>query len=180
MEDRLTRRALVALTAVGALQLCGCGAPRMPPSARHPLMGVEAPAFEGEGSGIRTVGVPGDYLTRVTVVDFWASWCAACNVTMPALEMLFRERQVDGVMVIGVSVDESEGAAVRMAQRLRTSFPIVMDPSRRIASDYGVSQLPLTFVIDANGRVRWVGDDPGLARRAVEVLLSEGRRPVLQ
>ena len=173
--------ALGAMLAVGLL--LGCGATKMPPSVRHPLMNQEAPSFEADASGVRTVGVPGDFLTKVTVLDFWASWCAACTVSMPALDALFRRRQSDGVMVVGVSVDESEGAAAYMAQRLGTSFPIVMDPNRNIANEYGVFQVPLTFVIDGNSRVRWVGNDPEAARRAVDVVLAEGlggRRPVLE
>ena len=183
MRGKLVRqeigRRVVLGAAVGTL-LSGCGGPRMPPSLRHPLMNTAAPEFEAEAMGTRAVGVPGDYLTRVVVVDFWASWCAACTVSMPALDALFREHQADGVMVIGVSVDESTRAAVRMAQLTRTTFPVVMDPDRRIANEYGVSQVPLTFVIDGNGTVRWVGNDPGDARRAAEKLLSEGRMPVLQ
>ncbi|EYF03565.1 peroxiredoxin family protein [Chondromyces apiculatus] len=179
MRGKRSWQGVVLAAAAGAL-LAGCGGPKMPSSVRHPLMNTAAPVFEAEAMGTREVGVPGDYLTRVIVVDFWASWCAACTVSMPALDALFRERQADGVMVIGVSVDDSAGAAMRMARQTGTTFPIVMDPDQRLASEYGVSQVPLTFVIDGNGTVRWVGNDPGQARRAAEILLSEGRMPVLQ
>lgn len=181
---RARRAALAGAAAAAAGLLLGCRGRSLPPSVRHPLLNAEAPSFEAEGSGARAVGVPAaDFLTRVIVLDFWASWCAACVVSMPALDALFRERQTEGVMVIGVSVDESEGAAAMMAQRLQASFPIVMDPDRRIANDYGVFQIPLTFVIDGGGRVVWVGNDPNGARRAVDWVLSEGlagRRPVLE
>jgi cytochrome c biogenesis protein CcmG/thiol:disulfide interchange protein DsbE len=183
--ERARRAAGTASAAAAIVLLVGCGPGAMPPSARHPLAGGVAPEFETESTGARTVGVPGGYRTRVIVLDFWASWCPACNVTLPALDALWRDRKQDGVMVIGISVDETEQAADLTAQRLGASFPIVSDPYQRIAGRYGVAKVPLTFVIDGSGTVRWVGRDPSDAERAVEVVLAEGagpggRRPVLE
>jgi len=155
----------------------------MPPSMPHPLQGGAAPEFESEATGMRTVGVPGGYRTRVIVIDFWASWCPACSTTLPALDDLYRDRREDGVMVIGVSVDETQGAAEATARNLGATFPIVNDPYQRIAGQYGVAEVPLTFVIDGAGTVRWIGRDPESARHAVDVVLAEGagrRRPVLE
>lgn len=145
----------------------------MPASSPHPLAGEPAPAFEGESTLGRDVGVPGDERTRVTVVDFWAPFCAACQVTIPALGELYDDYRREGVMVIGVAVDESEEAAQRTATRLGGRFPIVMDGGGRIAGSYRVHQVPLTFVLDREGRVRWVGREMGEARRAVRFLLRE-------
>jgi cytochrome c biogenesis protein CcmG, thiol:disulfide interchange protein DsbE len=146
----------------------------MPSSVRHPLVGDAAPEFHAESTAEGPVDVPGDRSTRVTVIDFWASWCAACSLTLPALDVLYRERRADGVAVIGVSIDDSEATAVALARRLGASFPIVADPELRLAGPYRVAQIPLTFVVDGAGTVRWVGRDPESTRRAVDVLLSEG------
>jgi cytochrome c biogenesis protein CcmG, thiol:disulfide interchange protein DsbE len=166
----------VALGA-GALLALGCGPGAMPASVHHPLVGSTAPEFQAESTAARSVGVPGSRRIRVTVIDFWASWCAACSHTMPALDKLWRDHKTDGVMVIGVSVDDSEQAADTGAHELGASFPIVADPYQHLAGTYGVAKVPLTFVVDGAGTVRWVGRDPGSARRAVDVLLSEGARP---
>lgn len=107
----------------------------------------------------------------MTVVDFWASWCEACQDTIPALDDLWRDLRHDGVLVIGVSVDESAAVADSAAQHLGASFPIVV--SQRIAARYGISKVPLTFVVDGRGMIRWVGRDPSEMRRAVEFLLRE-------
>jgi cytochrome c biogenesis protein CcmG/thiol:disulfide interchange protein DsbE len=146
----------------------------MPESVRHPLVGSAAPPFHAESTAARPVGVPGSRRTQVTVIDFWASWCASCGRTMPALDRLWRDHRTDGVAVIGVSVDESGVAVDAVAHELGATFPIVADPDQRIAGSYGVAQVPLTFVVDGAGTVRWVGRDPEAARRAVDVLLSEG------
>ncbi|HTN83701.1 MAG TPA: TlpA disulfide reductase family protein [Sorangium sp.] len=165
------RSGVGALLAASALLGCGPGA--MPASVRHPLVGSAAPEFHAESTSAVTVGVPGTRRTRVTVIDFWASWCASCSRTMPALDRLWRDRKADGVAVIGVNVDDSEAAAEAAAYELGATFPIVADLDQRLTGTYGVAQVPLTFVVDSAGTVRWVGRDPEGARRAVDVLLSE-------
>lgn len=160
--------------AAGALLAVGCGPGALPASVGHPLVGNTAPAFRADSTAARPVGVPGSARVRVTVIDFWAPWCAACARTVPALDALWRDRRADGVMVIGVGVDTSEVAADAGAHRLGASFPIVADPYQRLAGTYGVAQVPLTFVVDGGGTVRWVGRDPASARRAVDVVLHEG------
>ena len=59
------------------------------------------------------------------------------------------------------------------AQALHASFPIVVDASARFLRSYRVGQVPLTFVVDRSGTVRWVGRDPAAVRRAVEIVLAE-------
>ncbi|WP_437334432.1 TlpA disulfide reductase family protein [Sorangium sp. So ce296] len=174
--------ALASAAACATLAL-GCGPGAMPASVRHPLVGSSAPEFHAESTAAVTVGVPGTRRTRVTVIDFWASWCASCSRTLPALDELWRDRKADGVAVIGVNVDDSEAAAEAAAYELGATFPIVADLGQRLTGTYGVAQVPLTFVVDGAGTVRWVGRDPAIARRAVEVLLSErpaGARSVFE
>ena len=109
----------------------------------------------------------------MAVIEFRASWCAACEQTMPSLDALFQDKKAEGVMVIGVSLDETRDRAIAMSHRLGTTFPIVLDPRQRIASLYAVGKIPLTFVVDQKGTVRWIGRDPGDARRAVDAVLGE-------
>jgi cytochrome c biogenesis protein CcmG, thiol:disulfide interchange protein DsbE len=157
----------------GALALSSCGPGVMPPSLRHPLAGATAPSMAGLGGQPTEVGIWHGAPVRVTVVDFWASWCQGCQESLPALDALYRDKRGEGLSVIGVSVDERRDDAYAMAQSLHASFPIVVDEDARLASSYGVAQVPLTFVVDRSGTVRWVGRDPGAVRRAVEVVLSE-------
>ncbi|AUX48247.1 disulfide isomerase [Sorangium cellulosum] len=178
MQAKAARKVPVGVGVLPAAAACallalGCGPGAMPASVRHPLVGGAAPEFEAESTAAATVRVPGSRRTRVTVIDFWASWCGACSRTMPALDQLWRERRADGVAVIGVNVDDSDAAADAAAHELGATFPIVVDPGQRLSGTYGVAQVPLTFVVDAAGTVRWVGRDPASVRRAVEVLLAE-------
>jgi cytochrome c biogenesis protein CcmG/thiol:disulfide interchange protein DsbE len=151
-----------------ALALPACAS--MPPSLLHPLAGAQAPPLPAEAPSM--VGIPSGAPVKVTVLDFWASWCEGCQVSLPALDAIYRDKREDGVRVIGVSLDERAENAYALAAALHTSFPVVVDDGR-LASQFRVAQVPLTFVIDGNGTVRWVGRDPTAVRRAVSALLAE-------
>jgi len=153
--------------------LFGCGPGRMPASLGHPLAGSAAPEFHEASLDGREVNVPPSFRTRATVIDFWASWCAGCQESIPALDALYRSEHAEGVAVIGVSVDQASADAAGLIARLHASFPVVLDPDMQIAGSYGVAQVPITFVVDRRGTVRWVGRSPAEARRAVHVVLAE-------
>ena len=158
---------------LAVLPLVGCFLGPMPASVGHPLAGASAPEFREIDTADREVGLPGSPRTKVTVVDFWASWCGTCQAALPAMDALYRDKHRDGVMVIGVAVDESSDDALLMIQHLHATFPVVLDPGMRLAGTFAVGSLPTTFVIDRKGMIRWVGHDPSQALRAVEVVLHE-------
>jgi cytochrome c biogenesis protein CcmG, thiol:disulfide interchange protein DsbE len=154
------------------LPLLGCHA--MPASFNHPLAGAQAPALAKIADEPAQVGIPTTNATavKVTIIDFWASWCPGCQTSIPALEALYRERRGEGLRVVGVSVDEHPEHARAMAASLGASFPIVFDDGN-YASSYRVAQVPITFVVDANGTVRWVGREPAEVRDAALAVLAE-------
>ncbi len=144
----------------------------MPPSG-HRLTGAGAPPFDAVSTAGRDVGVPGRGKTKVTLLLFWASWCATCQAALPGLDAIYRDHKSDGMAMIGVSVDQSQKQAEYRAGELGTSFPIVMDESQNLVSAYGAGKVPLMFVIDRGGIVRWAGREPSFARSAVEAVLAE-------
>jgi cytochrome c biogenesis protein CcmG, thiol:disulfide interchange protein DsbE len=163
----------LAFALIAPSLLLGCGPGRMPASLGHPLAGAAAPEFHESAIDGREVDVPRSFRTLATVIDFWASWCAGCQESIPALDALYRDERHDGVLVIGVSVDQSRSDAEKLVERLHASFPVIFDPDMQIAGSYGVAQVPITFVVDERGTVRWVGRSPSEARRAVHVVLAE-------
>lgn len=162
-------RGLACLLLLG---LAECRAP-LPPSMAHPLVGYACPPIEENTVYGQPVVVPAFAPRRVTVVDFWASWCGACQDTMPALEAIWRSRKDDNLLVVGVSLDDRAEEAARGAEYFGVSFPIVHDSTHRLASDFSVYQIPTTFVLDRRGAVRFVGRDPASIRRAVLALLDD-------
>ena len=168
-------RAVATLAALicAATMATACNAPRMPGSSGHPLDGGEAPRFSVQSQAARDVGVPGSPTTRVTVLDFWASWCVPCVRSLPGMERLYRSHHAEGLQVIGVNIDEEASVAEQAAADAGTTFPVVHDPQGRVARSYGIRSIPMTFVIDGQGIVRWSGRDPEAMRVAVETLLLE-------
>ncbi len=170
-SPRNIARVSLVLAAILALALGGCAA-TMPPSMSHPLLGQPVPPFEAVSLDNQPLLVPAYGGAKATVLDFWASWCGSCQVTMPSLERLYRDRRRSGLVVVGISLDEHPEQALDGAYRFGVTFPVVHDRGQDLQSAFGVSQIPTTFVLDAAGRVRFVGSDPESIKRAVSALMD--------
>jgi peroxiredoxin len=89
---------------------------------------------------------------QVVVVNFWATWCPPCVAEMPALDRLHRALSRDGLVVLGVSVDEDEAALAAFIQKGGLSLKVLRDPGGTVATGaYRTTGYPETFVIDAAG-----------------------------
>lgn len=88
---------------------------------------------------------------RVVLVNFWATWCPPCVEEMPSLERLSRLLGPEGLVVLGVSVDEDEKAVRDFLARVAVSFPILRDPGAHTAAAYRTTGYPETFVIGRDG-----------------------------
>jgi cytochrome c biogenesis protein CcmG, thiol:disulfide interchange protein DsbE len=93
-----------------------------------------------------------DQRGKIVIINFWASWCPPCRAETPLLNASF-DRLGDDVVLIGVDVWDSESAAREFVEEYRVRYPVMRDGDGRVAIEYGVSGVPETFVIDADGRV---------------------------
>lgn len=94
------------------------------------------------------------YRGKVVLLDFWATWCAPCQVEMPRFAAWQTEYAAQGLQVIGISMDDDAGAAKRVVTKLRLNYPIAMGDAKLGERYGGVLGLPLTFLIDRHGVVR--------------------------
>jgi thiol-disulfide isomerase/thioredoxin len=110
---------------------------------------------------------------KVVLLDFWATWCGPCRILAPKLSALQARYGAQGLQVVGVTTESSEGAAL-FAQRTSMRYPIAVDPRAETTRAYAVSALPTLFVIDKRGVVRdvAVGYDPSRDAQ-IEALLKE-------
>lgn len=108
--------------------------------------------------------LPEDYATRIVaakkgrvlLVNFWATWCEPCKRELPAFEQFSAEQGEDGAVVLAINTGEDE-ATVRAfleAQGVE-GLNVLIDPEATVARTYGVIQIPVTFVIDQAGNVRY-------------------------
>jgi thiol-disulfide isomerase/thioredoxin len=91
---------------------------------------------------------------RPVIVDFWATWCGPCRFAMPHLQTMQDRYGKDGLVVIGVSVDDIPAERVRkFAERLGVSFTLAMANESMLDAYGPLRALPTTYFIDRNGEV---------------------------
>ena len=131
---------------------------RTPPPLRRGRMAppIELPDVES-GERISLA----DFENRVVLVNFWATWCKPCEDEMPAMERLYRGLRDSGFELVAVSADiEGDLELVReFRDRMAISFPIALDPAKRISELYQTMGFPESLLIDRDGTVveRYVG-----------------------
>lgn len=100
--------------------------------------------------------LPDSLKGKVLLVDFWASWCPPCVQSFPTMEELHRRFKDRGLVIIAVSVDEKATAVELFLKKHPASFSIVRDAEHRLVSAVDVSAMPTSFIVDAEGRVRFL------------------------
>ena len=95
-----------------------------------------------------------DYQGRVVLVNFWATWCPPCRAEMPELVRLQREHGKEGLQIIGITYPPEKKVRVRrFAKSLKVNYPIILG-TRQIKARFSSEEtLPLTVVINRDGKV---------------------------
>ncbi|MFQ5859088.1 MAG: TlpA family protein disulfide reductase, partial [Anaerolineae bacterium] len=114
--------------------------------------GDEAPGFRLEALDGGTLSLD-DLKGRTVLVNFWATWCNWCKYELPALQAVHEKYQDDGLVVVGVDVEEPRALVEAYVQRYGVSFPVVLDVEGATAEAYRVRGLPMTYFVDRNGAI---------------------------
>jgi cytochrome c biogenesis protein CcmG/thiol:disulfide interchange protein DsbE len=118
-----------------------------------PGVGSMAPAFtlnrlEGPGR-ISLASLRG----KPVVLNFWASWCEPCKGEAAVLQRDWTSYRDRGVVFLGVDYHDLASDARRFVSAHELTFPMLEDGSGKVTGDYGVSQVPETYVLNRQGRV---------------------------
>jgi cytochrome c biogenesis protein CcmG/thiol:disulfide interchange protein DsbE len=142
---------------VASLALLGCGPPTYPIPIAHPLLAKPLPGLHH----LRTLDGQSvdDALTagHPVVVKFFAQYCAPCMVTLPDAERVHEEHKE--TVFVGVDEDEGLETARALVTRFGITFPVVHDTSNALSGRFRVDSMPMTFVGDRQGTIRWVGGE---------------------
>lgn len=121
-----------------------------------------------------------DWQGKVVMLNFWATWCAPCREEMPALDRLQAELGGDDFEVVTIAtgrnaVDRIDAFFEEVGVE---TLPVLLDPRQQVARDMGVVGLPVTVLIDREGRevARYLGDaewDSDAAKALVAQLTAE-------
>ena len=122
------------------------------------LVGKKAPSFVAPKVGGQLVSLE-NYKNKPLVLNFWASWCPPCRDETPGMERIWRKYEDQGVVILGINVQDGEKEAQRYISEFGVTFSNALDLDGSITVDYGVTGLPVTFFIDNDSVItgRWVG-----------------------
>jgi len=152
----------VSLAALFIMMISSC----MRPGSRQEAVveiGRPAPKFKLPDLKGQEVSLD-QFKGKVVMLDFWATWCGPCQMTMPVIEKL--EKEYSGILVVlAINLQESKEEVAEYVHRQAVTSHVLMDESGSVGTVYGTDSIPMQFLIDKNGIVRHVqmGYSPRMA-----------------
>ena len=119
------------------------------------MVGRPAPVLRLKTLGGGELRVPAQ--GRVSLVVFWATWCAPCRAEAVWLKRLERDYHAQGLRIEGLSMDDSPAPAERFQRREAINYPLAMADVATARAFGGVLGLPALFLVGRDGRVLWQG-----------------------
>jgi len=110
---------------------------------------------------------------KVVVVNFWATWCPPCRKEMPDLETLYKQFKDQGLVILAIS-DEDAGKVAPFIAEQKVTYPILLDPGRKVNELFQIEGIPKTFVYDRSGKLVAQSIDMRTRRQFLEMLAQAG------
>ncbi len=158
----MAHRLAVATSLIG-LTLAACGPGTSVTTAGPGLLAVGSPAIDFraetlDGGTVRLSALRG----HPVLINFWATWCAACRSEMPAIQHAWDQYHARGFEVVAIDYRETDRDAMRrFLQSAGVRYGSALDPDGVIAQAYGVSLgLPVSVFVDRNARVAVIQTGP--------------------
>jgi thiol-disulfide isomerase/thioredoxin len=120
-----------------------------------------APPFELKDLSGNSVRLS-DYKGHPVLLDFWATWCAPCRMSIPMVEQFYESHKKDGLIVLGMNMDDESSSVFPFVKHFGMKYPVLLAGNSSVAGDYGIDGIPLFAFIDAEGRLdqRYDGFSP--------------------
>ncbi len=161
-------RPRLSVTLCALALLLGCGSQAGPTESGgsvspNQARRVKAPAFE-------LMSLSGDKVSlsklkgKVVFLDFWATWCPPCIMSLPLVEKLVKDYRGKSVEFVSISLDQTEGVVTRFVREKGVTNKVIMAGDSDISSRYQIRGIPAFFIIDKEGYVvdAWDGYHPSL------------------
>ena len=139
------------------------------------MMAPDFTVYDQEGNAVNL----SDFIGKPTIVNFWASWCGPCKMEMPDFDEKYKElgEEINFVMVnMTDGGQETAEKAKAFVEESGYSFPVYYDMDMDAAMTYGVSSIPSTFFIDAEGHaIAWAQGmiDASTLQKGIDMLKGE-------
>ncbi len=157
------RRNLIvaALTISIALAFTSCGCSELSCQTASPVSSKRAatsqavermPDFKVREVGGREIS-SATLKGKVAIIDFWATWCPPCRKEIPHFNRLYAKYRDQGLMIIGLALDEDEAAVKRFSRRLAIRYPVAL-ASKEVQQLFGgIEVYPTAFLVSREGEV---------------------------
>jgi thiol-disulfide isomerase/thioredoxin len=140
---RHARHALAVSLALGVLAAC---------SNSRGVQAVPAPNFELKDLSGNTVHLD-SYKSHPVLLDFWASWCGPCRMSIPMVQDFYARHKDEGMVVLGLNIDDEPSGVYSFVKKFKMTYPVLLAGNSSVASDYEVQGIPHFVFIDPQGRV---------------------------
>jgi peroxiredoxin len=110
---------------------------------------------------------------KVVLVNFWATWCPPCRKEMPDIETLYQQFQNQNFVILAIS-DEDAGKVKPFVAKQKVTYPILLDPGRKVHELFEVVGIPKTFIYDRNGKLVAQSIDMRTRKQFLEMLAQAG------
>lgn len=139
------------------------------PSER--IKGKPAPDFELKDLDDKAVALS-SLKGKVVVLDFWATWCGPCRMSLPIIASVSEKYKDRGVVFYAVNESETPVAVREFQEKQNLGFPVLFDTEGEIGNKYGADSIPRTVIIDKNGSVQAIhrGFSPQLEKELAQQL----------
>jgi len=114
-----------------------------------------------------------DLRGKVVLVNFWATWCPPCRKEMPDLEILYRRFGPQGLVILGIS-DEEAAKVKPFVEQQKVTYPVLLDPGRRVNELFQIEGIPKTFIYDREGKIVAQSIDMRTQKQFLEMLGKAG------
>ena len=110
---------------------------------------------------------------KVVLVNFWATWCPPCRKEMPDLDALYRRFGKQGLVILGIS-DEDAGKVESFLAEHPVSYPVLLDPGRKVNEEFQVDGIPKSFVYGRDGKLVTESIDMRTQRQFLQMVAQAG------
>lgn len=94
-----------------------------------------------------------DFTGKITLLNFWATWCPPCRAEMPSIERLYKQMDGTNFRIIAVNAGEHRSQVTSFIEKNKYTFPIYLDESNQLSSIFAARGLPSTYLVNKEGKV---------------------------
>lgn len=158
---------LLILLLAGIYRISGVGNNVSEVAKAYALPNLETTTLDGEKWRL------GDHKGKVLLLDFWATWCGPCVMSLPHMRQVYeRFKSNPDFEMVGVSLDYHIEDLQRFLEKQKLPWLQLFDPQQPLAQMFKVQGIPAVWVIDRNGRAEGGNLDPSAIDKLVEEKLA--------